>query len=172
MSGMPDKSALLDNYLAAQQHGAHRAFNLCSLVGIVIDVHMMRSGAQHLFAVRVEEHQISVTANGDGPLARIEAKQFGWSSCHQINKVLQVKALATHTTAVDEAYPCFNAGQTVRNLGEIIASQVFLTVKEEGAVVGGDGIEGATFQRRPERCCICLLTQRWRANVFRCLEIR
>src|SRR5438046_2005747 len=63
---------LLDDHLAARQHGLCHAAHPDAFVAGVIDIHVMRlRGKRHLL-FRIEDHDVGVGADGDGSLPRKE----------------------------------------------------------------------------------------------------
>jgi hypothetical protein len=67
--------------------------------------------------------------------------------------------------------PVLDAGQAVRDLGEVAVAEALLLVRER-AVVGRDRLQVVVDQRVPDVLLVPLLAQRRRADEARALEVR
>src|SRR5207248_3108838 len=74
-AGAADKFSGVDDRAAARENRLGRAFDLNALEHGVVHAHVMRFGADNFFVVGIEQDQVGVRADGDGPFARVEAKE-------------------------------------------------------------------------------------------------
>src|SRR5207302_10491074 len=82
----PQKLISFYNHPAARKNYIRHARDLDALKHGVIHAHVVRLGADGVFALGVEYHQVGVTAGGDRPLARVQYKEFGWRRRNQLYK--------------------------------------------------------------------------------------
>ena len=95
----------------------------------------MRFHADCLVAIRIEDDDVCVRANGDRAFHWKQTKHFRRRSRSQFDKAIERDAILDHA-AVDERDTMLNAGRAVGNLGEVILAEFLLLFHAEGAVVG------------------------------------
>src|ERR1700733_11216751 len=63
-----------------------------------------------------------------------------------------------------------NAWPSIRNLGEVIASQFLLLFEAERAMVGGNNLQVVSRQAPPQRCLVLAVAQGRRHHIFSAFE--
>src|SRR2546428_13841770 len=72
-AGAADEFAVVDDGAAAGEDGFGRAFDLNALEHGIVHAHVMGFGADNFFVIRIEDDEVGVGADGDGPFAGVEA---------------------------------------------------------------------------------------------------
>ena len=84
----------------------------------------MGFGADGVFAIGIEDHEIGVAADGDGAFARIEAEEFCRRGGDQFDEAVHAEAALGDAAGVDQAHAVLDAGAAVGNFGEVVACPV------------------------------------------------
>ena len=104
--------------------------------------------------VRVEQHQVRVSAHLDGPLAGIDAVQLGRRGAAHIHKLLPCHAAGGNAIGPQGIHAVAGAGATVRDHPEVAAlmllvpAPVLLCLGDAGIVRAADG-QPILIQRLP-----------------------
>src|SRR5262245_24051664 len=98
-------------------------------------------GADRLFTVRIEDHNIGIGSYGYCAFLRKESKDLGSSGGSKLDESIQADTFLNHTAIVNQAHPVLDAGTTIRNLAEVIPAQFFLFLEAERTVVGGNHLK-------------------------------
>src|SRR5271170_6387659 len=138
------------NHTAARQHGIGHTRNLNSLEHRIVNAHMMSLYTDGVLAVRIEDHQVRIADDGDRALARIQTKKLRGSGRNQLYKAVHAESPPGNAARIDQAQAVLNSGTAIRNLCEIIASQLFLLSETEGTVIGRHHLQMIALQSGPE----------------------
>ena len=144
IAGATDIIAFVDHDLAARQHGLGVALHLEAFIGAVVDIGVMGpavKGADHLFARRIEDHDVGIAADGDGALFRKQAENLRRRGRGQLDEAIERDMPLADAIMVDQAHAALDAGTAVGNLAEVVAPQFLLLLEAERAMVGRDDIE-------------------------------
>src|SRR5258708_37459873 len=79
-------------HAAPRQHYVGHASDFNPLEHRIIDAHVVSLRADRVFAIRIKNHQVRVTAHGDSALARIQAKEFSGSCGNQFHKTVHAES--------------------------------------------------------------------------------
>src|SRR5438105_1313514 len=120
------------NHAPARQHSVGHARNLNSFEHRIIDAHVVSLRTDGVLAVRIEDHEIRVTAHCDRALARIQAEKFCGCCGNQFHKTVHAESSLSNTAGIDEAHAVLDSGTAIRNLREIVAAQFLLLFETEG----------------------------------------
>src|SRR4051794_15107459 len=71
-----DELAVLDQHVAAEQHGLDRADDLRALVEVVVGLRMVRRRRDRVPPLRIEDDDVAVGADRDRALLRVQAEQL------------------------------------------------------------------------------------------------
>src|SRR5262245_22398167 len=96
---------------------------------------MALCGDSH-FCVGIEDHNVGVGANCDGPFARKQAEQLCRRSRCELNEAVQTDSSTGYAPVVDQAHTMLDSRSAVWDLREVVASQLFLLLEAERAVIG------------------------------------
>ena len=131
---------------------------------------MVGPGGDGFFLVRVPEDQVGVGADGNRPLAGIEAKQLGRSRGDQLDEAIRGEAPGVDAARIDQAQAVLDAGAAVGDLGKVVLAHLLLVLVAEGAVVGGDHLQAVLGQTGPEFFLVPLFPKRRREDVLGSFE--
>ena len=141
MPGAAEKLVSFHHHAAAGENDVGHACYLNAFEHRVIHAHVVSPGADGVFALGVENHEIGVAADGDRSLARIQAKEFCRSRGDEFDESIHAETSLRNAAGINQAHAMLNAGTTVRNLGEIVAAEFFLLLETEWAMIGGDDLQ-------------------------------
>src|SRR6202034_400855 len=135
-----DKFSVFDNRTPARKHAFRQPLHFDSLEHRVIDLHMMRRCADHLFGIRIEHDEIGIRADGDRALARIESEKLRRSGGDKLHETIRRKSSGVHSAAVNQTQAVLDARATVGNLREVVPAKFLLLLHAERAVIGRDDL--------------------------------
>src|SRR6266478_3638940 len=111
------------HHAPARQHHIGHARNLNSLEHGVIDAHVVSLRTDGVLPVRIEDHEIRVTAHRDRALAWIQAKEFCRSRGNQFHETVYAESSLRNAAEINKAHAVLDSRTTVRDLSEIVAAQ-------------------------------------------------
>src|SRR5690242_12928651 len=127
----------------------------------------------------VPDHDVGVAARSDRALLRIDAEELGRIDAAQLDPAVEREASAAHAVRVEHHHAILDARHAVGNLRKVALAKllaalapVFAALEPEVAVVGRDDLQVIRCDRLPERLLVRHLTEGWRANPLRALEVR
>ena len=131
---------------------------------------MVSLGADRMFTVGIKNDEIGVTANRDRSFSRIQAKEFCRSGGNQFDESIHAETSRGDAAGVNQAHAMLNAGTTVRNLREVVASEFFLLLETEWTVIGRHDLQMIAFEAVPELFLMPLFAKRRCKNIFRAFK--
>src|SRR5690606_26525890 len=170
-AGVAHELAVPHGHLAPHRHHARPAVDLHALEGAVVDVHLVRPGADRAPVRRVVHHDVGVGADGDRALARVEAEELGGVRRGDLYEALERQLAAADAVGVEQVHAVLDRGDAVRDLRERVAAHGLL-LDVERRVVGADGVDEAPREGAPQRLLVALRAQRRAHHVLGALEVR
>src|SRR5260370_40302875 len=117
-AALPDEFSVAYLYLAAHRYHRWAAFDFYSFETIVVIVGVLRFGGDRTAVIRIVNHQVRVTAQGDRALAREKSKKFRGTSAGRVHKTVQAQPAAFHSVRVQKIDAYFNPWDAVGNIDE------------------------------------------------------
>ena len=148
---------VLYDYFAAGEHYLGYAPHLHPFVQVVVNVHVVRLGADSSLLLWIENYNIGVAAYGDSTLAREQSKQFRRCRREDFYQAVHIDKPRHYTFGVEQVEPVLNARPSVGYPREIVPSQGLLVGETEGAMVGGHHLKVIPPQPIPELILMPLL---------------
>ena len=98
------------------------------------------AGRNHATVIGIEDDQIRITANRDGPFLRKEAEELRGACARRVDKAMEVEFATADTVGVEQVDALLDARNTVGNLCECVFPEQLLRGIER-AVVGCNRID-------------------------------
>ena len=136
----------------------------------VVHSHVVSLGADRVFALGIEDHEIGVAADRDRSFARIQTKKLRRSGGNQFDKSIHAETSLGDAAGINQTHAMFNAGPAVWNLGEVAASEFFLLLETEWTVIGGNNLQMIALETVPEFFLMPFFAKRRSENIFRAFE--
>src|SRR5580704_135637 len=172
LSGTAQELVPFHDDAASGKNNVGHARHLNAFEHRVIHSHVVSLGADGVFALRIENHEISIAADRDGSLARVQAKEFCRGCGNQFNKSIHTETSLGYAAGVNQAHAMLNARTAVRYLGEVVASEFFLFLETKWTVIGGDDLQMIPLETVPEFFLMPFFPKRRGKDVLRAFEIR
>src|SRR6266478_6161512 len=169
-AGAVDEFAGVDDGAATGENGFGRAFDADALEHGIVHAHVVGLGADDVFVIGIEDHQVGVRADGDGAFARIEAEQFCGRGGNELDKTIRGKMFAVNSAGIHKTQAVLDARAAIGNFGEIVLAELFLLLEAEGAVVSGDDLKRVLRETLPELFLMPFFAERRSEDVFGALE--
>src|SRR5205807_2137393 len=170
LSGLAMELVSFHQHAASGEHYVRHAFDLDAFEHRVVHAHVMGLGADGMFTVGIEDHQVGVAANCNGAFTRVEAKDFRRSRRNKLHKTVHAEAPFADSAGIDQAHAMFNAWTSVGNFGEVVFSHLLLLFEAERAMIGGDHLQVVLLKAVPKFFLVPFLAQRRRKDVFGALK--
>src|SRR6266446_4198636 len=165
-AGAADEFAGFDDGTTAGEDGFGGALDFDALEHGIVHAHVVSFRADDFFVIGIEDDQVSVGADGDGAFARVEAEKFSGRGGDKLDKAIRRKMFAVDSAGIDKAETVLDAGAAVGNLGEVVLAKLFLFLEAEGAVIGGDDLQGVFRESLPEFFLVPFFAERRSEDVF------
>ena len=92
LPGTSEKLIAFDQNSSAGEHDVRHSSHLDAFEHGIVHAHVMGLGADSVFALWIEDHQVGVTANRDSAFARIQAEQLGGRGGNQFDEAVHAEA--------------------------------------------------------------------------------
>src|SRR5262249_37412602 len=122
-----------------------------------------------LFAVPHED--VGVGTDGDRPLAGIEPENLRRRGRRDLDEAVHRDAPLTDAAVPEEVEPRLDTRHPVRDLREVVFTELLLSLLTEWAMVGGDDLQIVRLQPTPEVLLHARRPKRRRADVLCALEV-
>src|SRR5262245_50461652 len=96
----------------------------------------MRLRADGVLAVGIEDHDVSVGADGNRSFLRKQPEQFCGGRRCKLDETVNADSLLNDSAVVDQAHPMLDTGPSIRDLAEVAAPEFLLFLEAEWAMVG------------------------------------
>jgi len=106
----------------------------------------MSFGADGVVGRRVPEDNVCVTPWRENAFARIHAEDARGGGGNQFHEAIDRQLSLIHPMVMDQLQPVFDAGTTVRNLGEIVLAEYLLILETKWAMVCGNHLQMVVFE--------------------------
>src|SRR5205814_6724439 len=143
---------------------------LDSLKHRLLHAHVVSFGADGVFAVRIEDNQVSVAAYRNRSFAWIQAEELCRSGGNQLDKPVHTETALCDASGINQAHAMLDAWAAVGNLREVILPEFFLFFETERAMISGDDLQVIALQSIPQLLLMPLFPQRRRENILRALK--
>src|SRR5690606_8047409 len=169
-AGVADELAVPHGHLPAHRDDAGAAIDLHALEGAVVDVHLVRLGADRAAVRRVVDDDVGVRADGDRALPRVEAEELRRVRRRDLDEALEREVAAADAVGVEQVHAVLDRGHAVRDLRERLpAHRLLLDV--ERRVVGPDGVDEPAGEPAPQGALVLDRAQGRAHHVLRALEV-
>ena len=170
VAGLPEELAVLHEHLAALEDDLGRADHLAPLVAAVVDAHVVRV-AEIVRTLFGSNTTTSASLPGrDRPLRRVQAEHLGGRRRDELDEAHRGDLPRRHAAVPQQRVAVLDAGQAVRDRGEVVLAEDLLVLVVEGAVVRGDDLEVVEHEPLPQLGLVLARAQRRRADELRALE--
>src|SRR5205823_3503721 len=116
--------------------GLGNASHLKAFVAAIIDIHMVRLGADgHLF-IRIKNDDIGIRSDCDRSFFREEAEDLCRRGRGYLDETVDADLSFCYSTIVDEAHTVLDSRPAIRDLREVIAPELLLLFEAERTVIG------------------------------------
>src|SRR5579871_1854369 len=151
---------------AARQRDNGRADTVKTLEHVVVDPADLALGADGLAALRIPHHDISIGADADPALARIDIEDAGNVGGRHRDKLLLCQPPGMDTGGPQERHAILESAGAVGDFAEIADAQALLFSRER-TVIGGDDLQRARLQPGPQTFLMALVAERRRHHAPR-----
>jgi len=101
-AGAADEFSGVVHGFAARKNSFRRAGGVNALEHRVVNAHVMRFRADDFLAVRVKDHEVSIRADGDCPLPRVQSKKFCERGGNKLDEAVGRKAFSVDAAGVNQ----------------------------------------------------------------------
>ena len=126
----------------------------------------MSFGADGVFAVRIEDNQVSVAAYRNRSFAWIQAEELCRSGGNQLDKPVHAETAVGDSAGINQAHAMLDAWAAVGNLREVILPEFFLFFETERAMISGDDLQVIALQSIPQLLLMPFFPQWRRENIL------
>src|SRR6267378_1830067 len=174
-----DELVLLDDDLATREHYGRLALHLATLIGVVVDAHVMSLRRDRGGRPRIPDDDVGVAAHRDRALLREHAHDLRGRGRRDLDPAIQRDPLLHDTAVVEQHHARLDTRRPVRDLREVADPELLLFGQSleafghaEGTVVSRDDLKVVPGKSLPELLLVPPLAK-WRAHdVFRAVEAR
>src|SRR5438477_10551535 len=125
-AALPNKFTVAHLYFTPHGNYRRAALDRHSFEAIVVVVGVLRFGGHYSSIIRVVNHQVGVTANGDCAFSGEQTKKFCGTSAGSVDKTVQMQPAAFHSIGVQKVDAVFDSRNAVWNIHERILAEKFL----------------------------------------------
>ena len=124
--------------------------NLYAFKHRVIHAHVVSLGANGVFPLGIEDHEVGIAADCNGSLSWIQTKKFCGSGGNQLDESIDAETPLGNTAGVDQTHAMFDARAAIRNLREVISSQLFLLFEAERTMISRNDLKVIALESVPK----------------------
>src|SRR4051812_10966543 len=166
----PRELTVADDDRAARQDDVAAALDGSALVAGVVDVHVMGGRGDRVSPVRVVDDDVGVGPDRDRALLREHPEHLRGRGRDDLDPAFARDAATDDAPVVEKVDAVLDPGQAVRDLPEVVPSELLLPVEVERAVVGRNELEVVLDETRPQVVPGLLCPQGRGADELRALE--